>query len=66
MKISTEKTYDFLFIGQPVVDANGSVDSESQFAAIRSLWLDSRDSKRIGFRPHPSQTDNLDGYLLMA
>ena len=63
LKISTEKTYDFLFIGQPVVDANGSVDSESQFAAIRTLWLDSRDSKRIGFRPHPSQTDNLDGYL---
>ena len=27
LKISTEKTYDFLFIGQPVVDANGSVDS---------------------------------------
>lgn len=63
LKISTEKTYDFLFIGQPVVDANGSVDSESQFAAIRTLWLDSRDSKRIGFRPHPSQTGNLDDYL---
>lgn len=63
LKISTEKRYDFLFIGQPVVDANGSIDSESQFAAIRSLWRDSRDSKRIGFRPHPSQTDNLDGYL---
>ena len=63
LKISTEKTYDFLFIGQPVVDAKGMVDSESQFAAIRTLWLDSGDSKRIGFRPHPSQTDNLDGYL---
>ena len=63
LKISTEKTYDFLFIGQPVVDANGSVDTESQFAAIRSLWRDGRDSERIGFRPHPSQTGNLDGYL---
>ena len=63
LKISTEKTYDFLFIGQPVVDANGSVDTESQFAAIRSLWRDVRDSERIGFRPHPSQTGNLDGYL---
>ena len=72
LKISTEKTYDFLFIGQPVVDANGSVDSESQFAAIRTLWRDNRDrrdrrdrrdSKCIGFRPHPSQTGHLNGCL---
>ena len=63
LKISTEKTYDFLFIGQPIVDANGSVDSGSQFAAVRTLWRDNRDSKCIGFRPHPSQTGNLDGYL---
>ena len=60
---SVEKEYDFLFIGQPIVDANGSVDSESQLAAIRTLWRDSRDSKRIGFRPHPSQTANQEGYL---
>ena len=63
LKISTEKTYDFLFIGQPVVDACGSVDSEAQFAAIRTLWRASRDRKCIGFRPHPSQTGNLRGYL---
>lgn len=63
LKISTESIYDFLFIGQPVVDANGTVDTEAQFAAIRSLWPDSLNSKRIGFRAHPSQTSNLDSYL---
>ena len=51
LKISTEKTYDFLFIGQPVVDTNGSVDSESQFTAIRSLWRDSGDGNVSGFGP---------------
>ncbi|MDC0882800.1 hypothetical protein OAP65_01800 [Litorivicinus sp.] len=60
---SVKKVYDFLFIGQPIIDANGSVDFQSQFVALRTLCRDSGKDKCIGFRPHPSQQSNLNEYL---
>ena len=47
---------DSLFIGQPLVDREGTPDFEIQYRFLRQ-WLDSQASGSInGFRPHPSDT----------
>lgn len=51
---SKPSSLDSLFIGQPIVHTNGSVDTYTQYDFLRS-WLASQPlNTNHGFRPHPS------------
>ena len=51
-----EFKYDYLIIGQPIVYENGEVNHLPQYQEVAKLRRAIGGGKRIGFRPHPSET----------